>query len=114
MTSRLDRRRFLSGAASLGGAALLAGCGSDSGSGDGGGGTTAARPPIGQEPGKLSIYEWQGYEAAGTKAQEAYGMTVPGKSYVDKFGADSLTYTAFPSDDVAVNKVAAGTQFDLM
>ncbi|MEA2184968.1 MAG: spermidine/putrescine transport system substrate-binding protein [Solirubrobacteraceae bacterium] len=113
MTSRLDRRGFLSGAASLGGAAILAGCGSSGGSGNGGA-TSAARPPIGQEPGKLSIYEWQGYEAAGTKAQEAYGMTVPGKSYVDKFGADSLTYTAFPSDDVAVNKVAAGTQFDLM
>ena len=73
-----------------------------------------SRPPIGQEPGNLSIYEWQGYEAAGTKAQKAYGMTVPGKSYVDKYGADSLTYTAFPSDDIAVNKVAAGTQFDLM
>lgn len=114
MTSRLDRRGFLSGAASLGGAAILAGCGSSGGSGDDGGATSAARPPIGQEPGKLSIYEWQGYEAAGTKAQEAYGMTVPGKSYVDKYGADSLTYTAFPSDDVAVNKVAAGTQFDLM
>jgi len=41
-------------------------------------------------------------------------MTVPGKSYVDKYGADSLTYTAFPSDDIAVNRVAAGTQFDLM
>src|SRR2546423_292501 len=113
MTSRLDRRSFLAGAASLGGAAMLGGCGSGSSSGGGGGGSSS-RPPIGKEPGNLSIYEWQGYEAAGTKAQKAYGMTVPGKSYVDKFGADSLTYTAFPSDDIAVNKVAAGTQFDLM
>jgi spermidine/putrescine-binding protein len=116
MTNRLDRRTFLAGAASLGGAALLAGCGSSSGGGTGSGGgpSTVSRPPIGSEPGKLSIYEWQGYEAAGTKAQEAYGMTVPGKSYVDKWGANSLVYTAFPNDDTAVNKVAAGTQFDLM
>src|SRR5438477_214297 len=112
MTSRLDRRSFLAGAAWLGGAAMLGGCGA--GSSSGGGGSTASRPPIGKEPGNLSIYEWQGYEAAGTKAQKAYGMTVPGKSYVDKYGADSLTYTAFPNDDTAVNKVAAGTQFDLM
>jgi len=43
-------------------------------------------------------------------------MTVPGKSYVDKWGADSLTYTAFPDDDTAVNKVAATGPggFDLM
>jgi spermidine/putrescine transport system substrate-binding protein len=110
MTSRIDRRSFLAGAASLAGATVLGGCGSASSSGS----SAAARPPIGQEPGNLSIYEWQGYEAAGTKAQKAYGMTVPGKSYIDQFGADSLTYTAFPSDDIAVNKVAAGTQFDLM
>jgi len=111
MTSRIDRRSFLAGAASLAGATVLGGCGSASSSGS----SAPARPPIDQEPGNLSIYEWQGYEAAGTKAQKAYGMTVPGKSYVDQFGgADSLTYTAFPSDDIAVNKVAAGTQFDLM
>ena len=110
MTSRIDRRSFLAGAASLAGATVLGGCGSASSSGS----SAPARPPIGKEPGNLSIYEWQGYEAAGTKAQKAYGMTVPGKSYVDQFGADSLTYTAFPSDDIAVNKVAAGTQFDLM
>jgi spermidine/putrescine transport system substrate-binding protein len=110
MTSRIDRRSFLAGAASLAGATGLGGCGSASSSGS----SAPARPSIGQEPGNLSIYEWQGYEAAGTKAQKAYGMTVPGKSYVDQFGADSLTYTAFPSDDIAVNKVAAGTQFDLM
>jgi spermidine/putrescine transport system substrate-binding protein len=114
MTSRLDRRSFLAGAAALSGAALLPGCGSSSGGGSGGGGSSAARPPISQEPGKLSIYEWQGYEAVGTKAGNASGMKVPGKSYVQKYGADSLTYTAFPSDDTAVNKVAAGTQFDLM
>ncbi len=113
MTNRLDRRTFLAGAASLGGAALLAGCGSSSGGGTGSGGSSSvSRPPIGSEPGNLSIYEWQGYEAAGTKAQTY--MKVPGKSYVDKYGASSLTYTAFPSDDEAVNKVAAGTQFDLM
>ncbi len=111
MTNRLDRRTFLAGAASLGGAALLGGCGSSSGGGSSPV-STVKRPPIGQEPGNLSIYEWQGYEAAGTKAQTY--MKVPGKSYVDKYGPSSLTYTAFPSDDEAVNKVAAGTQFDMM
>ena len=66
MSSKLDRRSLLAGAASLGGAAVLGGCGSGS---SGGGSSAASRPPIGQEPGNLSIYEWQGYEAAGTKAQ---------------------------------------------
>ncbi len=113
MTTKFDRRSFLAGAASLGGAALLGGCGSSSGGGSGSS-STQSRPPIGQEPGKLSILEWQGYEAAGTKAQKAYGMTVPGKSYTDKYGGDSLTYTKFISDDASVAKVAAGTQFDLM
>jgi len=73
---------FLAGAASLAGATVLGGCGSASNSGS----SAPARPSINQEPGNLSIYEWQGYEAAGTKAQKAYGMTVPGKSYVDQFG----------------------------
>src|SRR5215218_297848 len=75
MTRMMDRRGFLQGAAAIGGAVFLAGCGGgDSGGGDGGGGDgTAGRPPIGQEPGKLTIAEWPGYEAGGTKAQ-TYGM----------------------------------------
>src|SRR5262249_29553970 len=112
--SRLDRRSFLAGAASLGGAALLGGCGSSSGSGGGGGGSSAPRPPIGRGPGNPNTYEWAGDGAARGAAPKASRREVTGKSYVDKYGANSITYTAFPSDDAAVNKVAAGTQFDLM
>jgi hypothetical protein len=80
----MDRREFLKGAAGLGGAVLLAGCGASSGSG--GGSTTVKRPGIKKEPGNLNILEWPGYEAAGTKAQ-TYGM-IAGKDSTTKFGTD--------------------------
>ena len=109
MARRMDRRRFLASTAAAGGTALISACGGGSSSGGGGGGDSgAAHPAIGQEPGSLSVYEWQGYEAAGTKAQTY--MKVPGKSYVDEFGAKTINYTAFQSDDAAVAKVRAGAQ----
>ena len=112
MARRMDRRRFLASTAAAGGTALISACGGGSSSGGGGGGDSgAAHPAIGQEPGSLSVYEWQGYEAAGTKAQTY--MKVPGKSYVDEFGAKTINYTAFQSDDAAVAKVRAGAQYDL-
>ena len=74
----MDRRDFLKGAAGLGGAVLLAGCGS-SGRAAGGRRLRSSTPPISKEPGNLSILEWGGYEAAGTKAQ-TYGM-IAGKDY---------------------------------
>jgi len=107
----MDRRRFLASTAVAGGTVLISACGGGSSSGGGGGDTGAARPAIGKEPGSLSVYEWQGYEAAGTKAQTY--MKVPGKSYVDAFGASTINYTAFQSDDAAVAKVRAGAQYDL-
>jgi spermidine/putrescine-binding protein len=112
MARRMDRRRFLASTAAAGGTVLISACGGGSSSGGGGGGgSSAAHPAIGKEPGSLSVYEWQGYEAAGTKAQTY--MKVPGKSYVDEFGATSINYTAFQSDDAAVAKVQAGAEYDL-
>jgi len=111
MARRMDRRRFLASTAAAGGTVLISACGGGSSSGGGGGDSGAARPAIGQEPGKISVYEWQGYEAAGTKAQTY--MKVPGKSYVDEFGASTINYTAFQSDDAAVAKVLSGAQYDL-
>ena len=61
----------------------------------------------------MSILEWAGYEAAGTKAQTA-GMTVAGKAYIDKYGKDSVTYTYITDDDQALTKASSGTKFDLM
>jgi len=107
----MDRRRFLASTAAAGGTVLISACGGGSSSGGGGGDSGAARPAIGKEPGKISVYEWQGYEAAGTKAQTY--MKVPGKSYVDEFGASTINYTAFQSDDAAVAKVLSGAQYDL-
>jgi spermidine/putrescine-binding protein len=105
----LNRRDFLSAAGALGGAVLLGGCGSS-----GGGSTTTAaknRPPIGKEPGKLSILEWGGYEAGGTKAQKS-GLYA-GTDYTKEFGADGLSYTAIVNDDQAVQKAATSGPFDI-
>ncbi|HLN06276.1 MAG TPA: hypothetical protein VK217_08360 [Acidimicrobiales bacterium] len=106
----LDRRSFLSGGAALaGGAVLLNACGSTSGSQST---TTTARPSLSKEPNKLSILEWGGYEADGTKAQ-TYGL-VAGKSYTAKYGGSSITYTYIINDDQALEKATASGPFDLM
>jgi len=106
----LDRRRFLaSGAAALGGAVLLDACGSPSASHST---SPAKRPPIGKESGRLSILEWPGYEAHGTKAQ-TNGL-LAGKHYTDKFGTSGITYTYITNDDQALEKATASGPFDLM
>jgi spermidine/putrescine transport system substrate-binding protein len=106
----LDRRRFLaSGAAALGGAVLLDACGSPSASHSS---SPATRPGIGKESGHLSILEWPGYEAHGTKAQ-TNGL-LAGKQYTDKFGTSGITYTYITNDDQALEKATAAGPFDLM
>ena len=45
----------------------------------------------------MSLLDWAGYEAAGTKAQTA-GMTVAGSDYIKKYGPDSVTYTYIEND----------------
>jgi spermidine/putrescine transport system substrate-binding protein len=104
----MDRRDFLKGAAGLGGAVLLGGCGSSSSSSSP---TVTSRPGINKEPGKLSILEWGGYEADGTKAQ-TYGM-IAGKDYTKAYGTD-ITYTYIVNDDQALEKATTGGPFDIM
>jgi spermidine/putrescine transport system substrate-binding protein len=105
----LSRRDFLAAAGALGGAALLGGCGSSS---SGSASTPKKHPPISQEDGKLSILEWGGYEAGGTKAQKS-GLYA-GTDYTKKFGADGLSYTAIVNDDQSLQKSATSGPFDLM
>jgi spermidine/putrescine transport system substrate-binding protein len=107
-----DRRKFLGGTAgAVGGAALLSACGSPAST------TTpsasVSRPPIASESGSLSILEWGGYEAAGTKAQTA-GMTVAGLDYTKKYGANGLTYTYITNDDQGLQKATSSGPFDIM
>ncbi|HVG89536.1 MAG TPA: twin-arginine translocation signal domain-containing protein, partial [Gaiellales bacterium] len=89
----MDRRDFLKSSAALGGAALIAGCGSSEGIKQNTEAPASSAPvsyggSIDAEPNKLVISEWPGYEAGGTKAQ-TYGM-LAGTSYTDKYGAKSL------------------------
>ena len=110
-TSPVNRRQFLGGAALLGGATLLGACGSpeaDNTTPEAG----ASRPPIEDEPGSLSILEWGGYEAGGTKAQ-SYGL-VAGTDYTDKYGGDDISYTYINNDEQALAKATNDGSFDLM
>src|SRR5947209_7647762 len=98
----VDRRKFLlQGAGAAGSAWLLAACG---GAQKSAAVTTApkSRPPLSAESGNLSILEWGGYEAAGTKAQTA-GL-LAGTDYTKKYGAGGLTYTSIINDDQALQK----------
>src|SRR5208283_3818257 len=106
----LDRRSFLSGGAALvGGAVLLEACGSSSSTQTT---TTTTRPPLSKEPNKLSILEWGGYEADGTKAQ-VDGL-LAGKDYTAKYGGNSITYTYIINDDQALEKATSDGPFDIM
>jgi len=110
MAQVLARRRFLgSGATMLGAAVLLDACGSSGPSANPG---PSKRPPMSKEPGTLSILEWGGYEAAGTKAQTNGLMA--GKEYTKKFGTSGITYTYIVNDDQALEKATSAGPFDLM
>jgi len=106
----LDRRSFLSGGAALvGGAVLLEACGSSSSTQTT---TTTTRPPVSKEPNKLSLLEWGGYEAAGTKAQVS-GLEA-GKDYTAKYGGSTITYTYIINDDQALEKATSNGPFDII
>ncbi len=117
----LNRRQFLGGALGVAaGATALAACGSPdapapvpSGSASASAAPTASRIPISAESGKLSILEWAGYEAAGTKAQTA-GLTEAGSAYTKEFGPDGLAYTYIENDEQALQKATSSADFDIM
>jgi spermidine/putrescine transport system substrate-binding protein len=110
----IGRRQFLGGAAGLVGLGVLNACGSSAGSGGGGGASpsASARPPIGAESGNLSILEWGGYEAAGTKAQ-TYGLK-SGMDYTQKYGTKGISYSYITNDDQALQKATSSGPFDIM
>ena len=109
--SPVNRRQFLGGAAVLGGATLLGACGSPEAE-DSTPQADVSRPPIEEESGKLSILEWGGYEAGGTKAQ-AYGL-LAGTDYTDKYGGGDISYTYINNDEQALQKATSDDAFDLM
>ncbi len=106
---RMDRRQFLTAAGGSLGLGVLAACGSSSTAPTP---STSKRPAISAEPGTLSILEWAGYEAHGTKAQ-TYGL-LAGSDYTKKYGTSGITYTYIVNDDEALNKATSGGPFDIM
>jgi spermidine/putrescine transport system substrate-binding protein len=106
----IDRRQFLVAATGSLGLGVITACGSSGSSGPSV--SASKRPPISKEPGSLSILEWAGYEAHGTKAQ-TYGL-LAGEEYTKKYGASGITYTYIVNDDEALAKATSGGPFDLM
>jgi spermidine/putrescine transport system substrate-binding protein len=106
----LNRRDFLGTTGALGGAVLLAGCGAAEA--PKAPAKKATHPGIETEDGKLSVLEWGGYEAAGTKAQKS-GLKA-GVDYTKEFGADGITYTYIVNDDQSLQKAANSGPFDVM
>ena len=113
----IDRRQFLTGTAGLIGLGGLGIAGLDLLAACGGSSPTATvspspRPPLGSEPGALSILDWSGYEAAGTKAQ-TNGL-LAGGDYTKQYGASSLTYSYITNDDQGLQKATSSGPFDIM
>jgi spermidine/putrescine transport system substrate-binding protein len=106
----LSRRQFMAASGALGGSLLVAGCGGAPEAPP----APAAKeqPPIEQEDGKLSVLEWGGYEAKGTKAQKS-GLE-GGGDYTKEFGAKDISYTYIVNDDQSLQKSANSGPFDVM
>jgi spermidine/putrescine transport system substrate-binding protein len=102
----ISRRDLLAGGAALGGAALLGGAGAVTEA------LASSRPPISKESGHLSVLEWGGYEAGGTKAQTS-GLWA-GTDYTKAYGKNSITYTYIVNDDQSLAKAATSGPFDIM
>src|SRR5262245_45484721 len=99
---RISRRRLVELGAVAAGTSFLAACGGDSSS-------SASSGSIEDEPGKLSVLEWAGYEYPAYGGKGATGVLGP---YVEKYGKP--TYTFLTSDDQALGKARAGSKFDIV
>src|SRR5205085_2813351 len=106
----MDRRQFLTGATGLIALGLLEACGSKSS--PSAAPTPSSRPSIGAENGNLSILEWGGYEAKGTKAQK-YPVLF-GSDYTKKYSPDGITYSYITNDDQALQKATSSGPFDII
>lgn len=105
----MDRRGFirLAGVSTVG-AAVLAACKKATTPGTGAQPTGGAtRPPVEEEPGNLSVFDWTGY------GDDVYGDAVLWKDYKSSFPSDEIQYTVFKDDDSSYAKVAAGQRFDI-
>jgi spermidine/putrescine-binding protein len=114
----INRRQFLARSAGLVGVGTLGTLGAIdflsacANSNSGATVSPSPHPPIGAENGNLSILEWGGYEAGGTKAQ-ASGL-LAGTDYTTKFGASGITYAYITTDDQGLQKATSGGPFDIM
>lgn len=93
-------------------ATLLAACKqADSGTNDGGG-ASASRAPLDQEPGGLTVFDWAGYGDGSyypKKERAAFWQT-----YVDQT-SDTPTFVLFNDDDEGYSKAATGAvDFDIV
>jgi hypothetical protein len=105
---RVGRREFLGLGALAGGSFLLAACGggssgSEAGSGSTDGVTAPMHPPIGQEPGKLQVYDYAGYEVKPLWRQYA-------KEHPD----DPPKWKFLNSDAEALSTTVAGYRADVV
>jgi spermidine/putrescine transport system substrate-binding protein len=108
---RLRRRDFMRYAGITAGAGVLAACKKATSTGAGTGASPSSRPPIGQEPGGLQVFDWSGY---------GNGDYYPGKErqylWADyqKATGDTPKFVLFENDDAGYTKVVAGARYDVM
>jgi spermidine/putrescine transport system substrate-binding protein len=95
------RRTFLRSMALAGGAGVLAACRKGASSGPAEGPSSAARPPLAEEPGDLLVHEWAGYEAKWIW-----------KDYADK-GYPDPKFTFLINTEGVIAKTAAGLPWDI-
>jgi spermidine/putrescine transport system substrate-binding protein len=98
---KLRRADVLKLGAAVGGATLLAACGTEETAETQPAQQQAEHPPIEEESGQLEAFEW-----AGNEYPTFGGQGGPLQGYVDKYGVPK--YTFLTSDDQALAKVLAG------
>jgi spermidine/putrescine transport system substrate-binding protein len=108
--ARMKRRDFMRYAGITAGAGVLAACKKAATPGAAAGPSTS-RPPIGQEPGGLQVFDWSGY---------GNGDYYPGKErqylWADyqKATGDTPKFVLFENDDAGYTKVVAGARYDVI